>query len=123
MLDTACERDAAVEGAMAAADAVMREIEALKAELTQLKAAAGASEAVQAVKAGASETVQAAKAAMAEAVSAVEDRDVKAVLAELRAKLEDGLEEAETFTGEHPVVAVSAAFLLGVIVGRLGRGA
>jgi hypothetical protein len=49
--------------------------------------------------------------------------DLQAVLEQVRAALDDSLSETRDFTETHPVAALSAAFLLGLAVGRLWRSA
>lgn len=110
--------------AMARSDAVLRELEALRAELAKAGTAAGAAVGA-AVDTGASEAaaaVAAARGLAAEASAAVEDADVKALLAALRERLDAGLTEAEDFAEDHPIAVAAAAFVLGVAVGRLWRG-
>jgi hypothetical protein len=41
----------------------------------------------------------------------------------LKSALEDGLSDTRDFTENHPLAALSAAFLLGLAVGRLWRSA
>jgi hypothetical protein len=84
------------------------EIEALAAELGK--------------KAGRAPEPEPAPAAAA-AAGGDQPSDAEAVLAQLKAALEDGLEETRDFTGNHPIAALSAAFLLGIAVGRLWRSA
>jgi hypothetical protein len=44
-----------------------------------------------------------------------------ALLDELKDRLDDGLTETRDFTSHNPVAALAAAFLLGLVVGRLWR--
>jgi hypothetical protein len=85
------------------------EIEALAAELGK--------------KAGRAPEPEPAPAAAAAAAGGDQPSDAEAVLAQLKAAHEDGLEETRDFTGNHPIAALSAAFLLGIAVGRLWRSA
>jgi hypothetical protein len=102
------------EGAMSRTS-LLAEIEALRAELARV--ARGPSAAANAAGPGAGPgptTGDGPEGGAADAAS---------VLRDLKSRLDDGLADAEAFTAEHPVVVAGAAFLLGVIVGRLWRGA
>ena len=52
----------------------------------------------------------------------LEDQELTAALRELRDGVLRRAEGAEDFIAEHPAASVSAAFLLGLAVGRLMRG-
>lgn len=47
--------------------------------------------------------------------------EAKALLDELKSRLEDGYDDTRDFTIKNPVTALSAAFLLGLLVGRIWR--
>jgi hypothetical protein len=93
----------AKEGIMAGGSSKLSEIEALAAELRRKPAA---------------EPEPAADPAGGDAGA-----DHAALLDQLRAALDDSLSDTREFTEAHPVAALSAAFLLGLAVGRLWRSA
>jgi ElaB/YqjD/DUF883 family membrane-anchored ribosome-binding protein len=47
--------------------------------------------------------------------------DYRATLRDLERKLSEAAEDAEHIVVAHPLVAVAAAFLLGLMIGRMGR--
>jgi hypothetical protein len=95
----------AKEGMMAGGSSKLSEIEALAAELRRKPAADPGS------------------GPAAAAVDGDQGTDLQSVLEQVRAALDDSLSETRDFTETHPVAALSAAFLLGLAVGRLWRSA
>ncbi|WP_165644929.1 hypothetical protein, partial [Oharaeibacter diazotrophicus] len=48
--------------------------------------------------------------------------EVAALIAAARERVEEGAAEIEAFAEEHPLAVTAAAFLVGVVVGRIWRG-
>lgn len=91
---------------MARTNRILQEIAALRAELAGAATAAA----------------QAPDTAGSPRESPPLPDEVAALVAAARERVEEGAAEIEAFAEEHPLAVTAAAFLVGVVVGRIWRG-
>ncbi len=103
---------------MARSDAILRELEQLKAELGRVSAAVGGGASAAAASMGAA-GAEAGAAVRAAVEAAAADAGLSDDLHGLEARLEAEIARAEDFAEEHPLLLAGAALVLGIAIGRL----